>query len=81
MDVSLLHRCFSLSLSLCFSVKNPPKLLQEYIKKPNEALTSVAQLVEHHPVNQKVTGLIPGQVTCLGDRPGPQLGAHVKGNQ
>ena len=38
------------------------------------ALAGVAPWVEHQPANQKVTGLIPGQGTCLGCRPGPQLG-------
>ena len=36
------------------------------------ALASVAQL-ECHPVNPKVTGLIPSQGTDLGCRLGPQL--------
>ena len=39
------------------------------------ASTGVAQWVRHHPANQKVTGSIPSQGTCLGCRPGPQLGA------
>ena len=39
------------------------------------ALTGGAQWVEHHPANQKVTGWIPSQGTCLGCRPGPQSGA------
>ena len=37
------------------------------------ALSGVAQWTECWPINQKVTGLIPGQGTCLGCRPGPQL--------
>ena len=37
-------------------------------------LAGVAQWVEHQPANQKVTGLIPSQGTCLGCRPGPCLG-------
>ena len=36
------------------------------------ALADVAQWIEHWPVNQRVTGLIPSQGTCLGCRPGPQ---------
>ena len=40
-----------------------------------QALAGVAQWTEHHPANQKVAGLIPGQGTCLGCGPGPQLGA------
>ena len=39
------------------------------------ALAGVAQWDGHHPANQKVTGSIPSQGTCLGCRPGPQLGA------
>ena len=35
----------------------------------------VAQWVRCQPVNQNVTGLIPGQGTCLGCGPGPLLGA------
>ena len=38
------------------------------------ALTDVAQLVGCHPVKWKVTGLIPGQGTCLGCRFGPPSG-------
>ena len=38
------------------------------------ALAGVAQWTEHGPVNQKVTSYIPRQGTCLGCRPGPQLG-------
>ena len=30
------------------------------------ALIGVAQWIEHGPVNQRVTGLVPGQDTCLG---------------
>ena len=37
------------------------------------ALASVAQLVGHHPTNQKVTGLIPSQDTCLGYEFSPWL--------
>ena len=37
-------------------------------------LAGMAQWNEHRPVNWKVAGLIPSQGTCLGCRPGPQLG-------
>ena len=37
-------------------------------------MTSVAQLVGHHPEKQKVTSSIPDQGTCLGCGPGPWLG-------
>ena len=39
--------------------------------EPKEALADVAQWIEHWPVNQRVTGLIPSQGTCLGCGPGP----------
>ena len=39
------------------------------------ALAGVPQWMESCPVNQKVAGSIPSQVTCLGWGPGPQLGA------
>ena len=40
------------------------------------ALAGVAQWIECRPANQRVTGLIPSQGTCLGCSPVPQLGAH-----
>ena len=40
------------------------------------ALAGIAQWIECQPANQRVTSLIPSQGTCLGCRPGPQLGAH-----
>ena len=42
------------------------------------ALDGVAQWIQHWPVKQRVTGLNPTQGTCLGCRPGAQLGAHKK---
>ena len=38
-------------------------------------LAGVAQWTEHWPVNQKATGLVPGQDICLSFGPGPHLGA------
>ena len=38
------------------------------------ALAGVAHWIEPQPVNQTVTGLIPSQGTCLGCRPGHELG-------
>ena len=38
------------------------------------ALAGVAQWIDCQPANQRVTGLIPGQGTCLGCGPGPHLG-------
>ena len=43
--------------------------------KKVEALAGVAQWVECWPVNWRVARSIPSQGTCLGCRPGPQLGA------
>ena len=37
-----------------------------------QALVGVGQWVEHHPVNQKVTGLFTSQGMCLGCGPGRQ---------
>ena len=37
-------------------------------------LAGVTQWTECWPVNQIVSGSIPGQGTCLGFGPGPQLG-------
>ena len=36
------------------------------IKTHLTSMTGMTQLAEHHPANQKITGLIPGQSTCLG---------------
>ena len=41
-------------------------------RKKNLALAGVTQWIERQPANQRVTGLIPSQGTCLGVRPGPQ---------
>ena len=45
------------------------------IQKPTNALAGVAQWIEHQPVNQRVTGSIPSQGTCLGCGPGLRYGA------
>ena len=44
-------------------------------KKPEIALAGVSQWTKHWPVNQRVTGSIPSQGTCLGCGPVPQQGA------
>ena len=41
-------------------------------KKKRTALAGVAQWMECWPVNQRVSGSIPSQGTCLGCGPGPQ---------
>ena len=42
------------------------------------ALAGVAQWIECWPANQRVTGLVPSQGTCLSYEPGPQWGVHKK---
>ena len=51
-----------------------------HILKILAALAGVAQWIERGPANQRVTGFIPSQGTCLGCGPGPQLGggAHER---
>ena len=41
-------------------------------KNKQVALAGVAQGIRCQPVNQRVTGSVPGQGTCLGCGPGPQ---------
>ena len=48
------------------------------IKLKQVALAGVAQWIECQPVNQRVTGSIPGQGTCLGYGPGSQWGVHER---
>ena len=48
------------------------------LKNLGLALAGVAQWIERQPVNQRVTGSIPSQGTCLGCRPGPQWGARER---
>ena len=38
----------------------------------------MAQWIEHRPVNQRVTGSISSQGTCLCFRPGPQEGVYER---
>ena len=51
-----------------------------HILYKNDALvlTGVAQWIECWPANQRVTGSIPSQGTCLGCRPDPQLGVYKR---
>ena len=46
------------------------------LKRGTLALADIAQWTEHGPANQRVTGSIPSQRTCLGCGPGSQLGAR-----
>ena len=49
-------------------------------KQKPSALAGVAQWIDSQPVNHRVAGSIPSQGTCLGCRPGLQLGWYVRGN-
>ena len=49
--------------------------INAHIKNEERALAGMTQWIERGPANQMVTGSIPSQGTCLGCRPGPQLGA------
>ena len=60
-------------------MERPQSDQQSHLSNIIPALTSVAQLVEHHPAKRKVTGLIPVQGTC--GHPLSLVGACVKGNQ
>ena len=46
--------------------------LKKNLLKFFAALVGVGQWIEHQPANQRVTGSIPSQDTCLGCRLGPQ---------
>ena len=48
------------------------------IKGTISALAVVAQWIELRPTNQRVTGSIPSQGTCLACGTGPQLGTHKR---
>ena len=39
------------------------------LRSTNRALAGIAQWIECWPANQRVTGSVPGQGTCLGCRP------------
>ena len=48
------------------------------VVKRKVVLFGVAQWIECWPENQRVTGSIPNQGTCLGCGPGPQMGMHER---
>ena len=69
--------CFSCPSIALFTIakmwKQPQcQSIDKWIKGCGTALAGVAQWIEHPPMNQRVTGSIPSQGTCLGCRPGPQ---------
>ena len=66
--------------SVFYIHKKKNKLDTIFLKKLHSALASVAQWIEHWPMNQRVTGLIPSQGTCLGYGPGPQWGVQWRDN-
>ena len=53
--------------------KTTPSIVTEYV-----ALAGVAQWIECRPSNQRVASSVSSQGTCLGFRPGPQLGARKR---
>ena len=55
------------------SISSSREVEWQYLTRSHPPPTSVAQGIRHRPA--KVTGLVPGQGTCLGCRPGPCLGA------
>ena len=62
--------------SFCFmafekNLQDLPAYLHWDFRRITQALNGAAQWVGHCPANQKVTGSIPGQGTCLGCGPGP----------
>ena len=67
---------FSLQTSSCLQKPLPIHKFYTFslfsIKKYFLALAGVAQWIEHWPANQRVTGSISRQGTCLGCGPGPQ---------
>ena len=52
-----------------------PLCRQRIRKGAQLALPCVVQWIEYWSANQRVTGLIPNQGTCLGYGPGPQWGS------
>ena len=66
-DVSLAHWCFfpSLSPSLPLSLLLSLKINKMFLKIKHRALAGVARWIEHWPVKQGVTGLIPSHTPGL----------------
>ena len=71
LSLHILETCF-----VCLFLFFLPEALLPYIflKYLTVALACVGQWIEHWPANQKVTGSVPSQRTCLGYGPGLQLG-------
>ena len=65
---------------LCPLIQSVPQvavILME-LKITDAGTAGVAQWIERQPVNQRVSGSIPSQGTCVGCRPGPQVGARER---
>ena len=56
-------------------MKTVPIIADFEDKKKPSAMAGMVPWTECRPENQRVAGSIPSQGTCLGFRPGPQLGA------
>ena len=67
----------SRTLTLLHSVV-PAYIVSNFKTQSHPTLAGVAQWLECWPAGQGVAGLIPSQGTCLGCRPGPQLGAFER---
>ena len=63
---------FHLYTLILINLSNHALFQKTYTSRAQGLLTGVAQLIEHRPENQRVTGSIPSQGTCLGCGPGPQ---------
>ena len=69
-----LNSCFFCNECYCGAAT-----LKSLLLKRSPALTGMAQWTECWPVNQRVTGSIPSQDTCVGCGPGLQW-RQVRGN-
>ena len=75
------HYCKCIELKIVETYINIFALAYKWrkIKKRSPALAGVSQWIEHRPVNQRVTGWIPSQGTCLGCSQVSSKG-HLRGN-
>ena len=86
LDISLKNWCISsINLNLCwlrdkYKCRRWQSRFTVVCTENNTiALAGMSQWIEHQPVNQEVTGLIPSQGTSHSCGPGPHLG-HARGN-
>ena len=66
--------CLQVFASRVCSAWNRTKVTITVLDNTSLALAGVTQWIEHWPANRKVTGSLLHQGTCLGYRPGLQLG-------